>query len=684
MTFAGAADIERAARGLAARLPDPLAPLARVAYNYGWSWHDDGPRLFRELDAELMEQVRDNPLRVLQEAPLEALERAAGDPAFVERAEALERAIREGTEAPFLDGPVHPDRPVAFLCAEFGIHRSLPLYSGGLGVLAGDILKASSDLRIPSVPSRFPGALVTGSEGAPVVLSVPIRGRDVKIQVWRIDVGRVPLYLLDANCPENSVVDRWITGRLYTGDQGTRLAQYALLGMGGVRALLALGIEPGVVHLNEGHASMAALELARQGVAAGRSFTDAVASARSRTVFTTHTPVAAGNETFAPAEMLEVMGSLPGDLGVDSNEVLGLGRNDGLGDIGITILGLRLSRAANGVSERHGHVARTMWSPLYPDVAENDVPIGHVTNGVHVPSWVAPPMRELLQRHLGNRWLEHPSDEEAWAGVASIPDEEIWEVRQRLRREFVAWLRERATADRLAREEPASYVQAAATAFDPEALTIGFARRVAGYKRLTLLINDPERVMGLLSANLEAVQVVLAGKAHPRDENAKRKLQALFELKWAPRIASRVAYLEDYDIGVAGQMVAGCDVWVNLPRPPQPATGTSGMKSALNGGLNVSILDGWWEEAWTPDDPNGGGISSDASADPELQDRRDAMAFYDAMEKEVLPTFYDRDSDGIPRAWVHRVKRSLTTNGPRFRATRMMEDYLRKIGRAHV
>jgi len=706
MTFAGKADVERAARGLAARLPDPLAPLARIAYNYRWSWHDDGMRLFRDLDSDLMERVRDNPVRLLQEAPLESLERAAGDASFVERAEALDHVVREDVEAPFLGGPVDPARPVAFLCAEFGIHRSLPLYSGGLGVLAGDILKASSDLRIPLVgvglmyvqgyfhqrldpsgwqhdywitsdPARFPGALVTGEDGTPITVSVPIRGRNVTVQIWRIDVGRVPLYSLDANRPENDVVDQWITSRLYTGDRGTRLAQYALLGMGGVRALRALGIDPGVVHLNEGHASLAALELARQEVGGGRSFAEAVASARSRTVFTTHTPVAAGNETFAPADMLKVMGSLPRDLKVDSSDVLALGRSDDIGEIGVTVLGLRLSRAANGVSARHGHVARTMWSPLYPHLAVDDVPIGHVTNGVHVPTWVAPPIRDLLRRHLGDRWLEHPSDPDAWAGVASIPDEEVWEVRNRLRRDFVTWLRDRATADRLAREEPAAYVRAGATAFDPNALTVGFARRVAAYKRLTLLINDPDRVMALLAANPEPVQVVLAGKAHPRDEDAKRKLQALFELKWAPEVATRVAYLEDYDIGAATQMVWGCDIWVNLPRPPLEASGTSGMKSALNGGLNVSVLDGWWEEAWTPDDPNGWGIISDAAADYELQDRRDAMAFYDAIEKEVLPTFYDRDAHGIPRAWIQRVKRSLMTNGPRFSATRMMEDYLR-------
>ena len=704
MRFAGAADVDRVARGLAARLPQRLSPLARLAFNYRWSWHPEGPPLFRELDPARFDRDRENPLRLLQEVSAEALHQAAVDEDYIARAEAVDRDVRAEVEAPYADGPVTEDHPVAFFCAEFGIHRSLPLYSGGLGVLAGDVLKASSDLRIPMVgvglmysqgqfhqrldpvgwqhdywvdsdPGRLPGALVHDEDGVPLTVTVPIQGRDVVAQIWRIDVGRVPLFLLDSFRPENTVVDRWITSRLYVGDREIRLAQYALLGPGGVRALRALAIDPCVLHLNEGHAAMAPLELAREEVAAGRSFEEAVASARSRTVFTTHTPVAAGNETYSPEEVLRVLGTLPRELGVEPASVLSLGRvreEDIAGDVGVTVLGLRLSRAANGVSARHGQVARTMWQPLFPG-REQDVPIGHVTNGVHVPSWLAPAMRALLDRHLPAGWIERCEDPAVWAAVKDIPDEELWATRSALRSEFVGWVRDRATNDRMAREEPSRYVRAGATAFETDALTVGFARRVAAYKRLTLLVHDPVRVAHLLDG-AAPVQVVLAGKAHPQDDEAKRRLQALFELRWRPEAASRVAYVEDYDIGVASQMVWGCDVWVNLPRPPLEASGTSGMKNALNGGLNVSVLDGWWEEAC--DDTNGWGIPSDPSADPELQDARDATAFYDTMEREVIPAFYDRDENGVPHEWVQRMKRSLITNAPRFSATRMMQDYL--------
>jgi len=703
--YAGTDDVQRAASGLAARLPDPLAPLARLAFNYRWSWHPEGTELFAGIDADRFERDKQNPVRLLQEVDAPTLDRLAGDEGYLDRARRIDAEIHEEMAAPAADGPVTLDHPVAFFCAEFGVHWSLPLYSGGLGVLAGDILMASSDLRIPMValglmysqgqfhqrldpagwqndywvdsdPKRLPAALVTGDEGTPVTVTVPIDDRDVVAQIWRVDVGRVPLYLLDTDRPENQVVDRWITSRLYVGDRDLRLAQYALLGRGGVRALRALGIDPGVLHLNEGHAALAPLELVREEVAAGASFDDGVERARARTVFTTHTPVAAGNETYSSDEFLGVLGPLPGELGVEPDAVLDLGRERaGQGSVGITVLGLRLSRSANGVSARHGQVAREMWRPLYPGAAEDEVPIGHVTNGVHVGSWMSKPMRELLDRHLPEGWLPRAEDPSVWAAVKDIPDDELWATRTQLRSDLVAWLRDRDANDRLSREEPSSYVLQGANAFDADALTVGFARRVAAYKRLTLLAFDPDRVTTLFEGN--AVQVVLAGKAHSQDDEAKALLQELFRVRWGPEVWSRVAYMEDYDLGIASRLVEGCDVWVNLPRPPLEASGTSGMKSALNGGLNVSILDGWWEEAW--DETNGWGIASEPSGDPAAQDRRDATSFYDTMEHEVLPMFNDRDEAGVPHEWVQRVKRSLITNGPRFSATRMMQDYLRQV-----
>jgi starch phosphorylase len=705
----GAEDVARSVAELAARIPDQLAPLARLAFNYRWSWTPGGPELFRGIDPDRFALCRENPVRLLLEAHPGRLQEAARDGGLVHRAGQLAAALDAELARPPDDEVVAADSPVAFLCAEFGIHESLPIYSGGLGVLAGDILKEASDRRIPFVgvglmyangqfhqrldpygwqhdywipsdPERLPATLVTGDGGGPLTVTLPIRGRDVVAQVWRVAVGRVPLFLLDANRPENGILDRWITSRLYVGDRTTRLAQYALLGIGGIRALRAMGIDAGVVHVNEGHAAFATLELIRELATVGDGFGEALEEARSRTVFTTHTPVAAGNESYQLDEVDGVLGKLFAEMGAEREQLLGLGRirPDDPGDaLGMTVLGLRASRSANAVSRRHGEVARSMWQPLYPGASEADVPIGHVTNGVHLPTWMATPMRRLLDRHLGRDWTENPGDPRAWERIDDIPDQEVWETRCRLRAELVAWLRERAVMDRLAREEPSSYVEAAIEAFDPDALTLGFARRVAAYKRLDLLIREPERVAALLSGP-EPVQVVLAGKAHPQDDEAKRRLQHLFEMKWTPRVGSRVAYVEDYDMTVAAHLVSGCDVWINLPRPPLEASGTSGMKAGLNGALNLSILDGWWAEAFDPQSerPSGWGIDGSEPADPEREDQRDAAAFYDLLEREVIPLFFDRDEHGVPTGWVQRMKASLRTVGSQFTATRMVRDYL--------
>ncbi len=703
----GAEDVARSVAELAARIPDRLRPLARLALNYRWSWTPGGPDLFRQIDADRFAMCRENPVRLLLEATTRRLQEAAENDDLVRRAEQLAAELEEELARPPDDEVVAADRPVAFFCAEFGIHESLPIYSGGLGVLAGDILKEASDRRIPFVgvglmyangqfhqrldpsgwqhdywipsdPDRLPAALVTGGDGQALTITLPIRGRDVVAQVWRVDVGRVPLFLLDANRPENGVLDRWITSRLYVGDRTTRLAQYALLGIGGVRALRAMDIDAGVVHMNEGHAAFAALELIRELATVGDGFDAAVEEARSRIVFTTHTPVAAGNESYRLDEADTVLGKLFAEMGADREQMLGLGRirPDDPGDaLGMTVLGLRASRSANAVSRRHGEVARSMWKPLYPGTAEADVPIGHVTNGVHLPTWMAPGMRQLLDRHLGPGWVDNPGDPRTWERIDDVPDHELWTARCRLRADLVRWLRERAVTDRLAREEPSNYVEAAIEAFDPDALTLGFARRVAAYKRLDLLIREPDRVMRLLSGP-ESVQVVLAGKAHPQDDEAKKKLQHLFAMKWSGRVGSRVAYVEDYDMAVAAHLVAGCDVWINLPRPPLEASGTSGMKAALNGALNLSILDGWWMEAFDPERPNGWGIDGSDPSDPEREDERDAAAFYDLVEGEVIPLFFDRDEHGVPRGWAQRIKASLKTVGSRFTATRMVRDYL--------
>jgi starch phosphorylase len=698
----GTDDLTRAAAALAARLPEPLAVLARLAYNYRWSWTPGGPELFQSVSPQRWESCGENPVRLLQEASPEALERAATDSALLDRAATVAQLVQDDLARPPAELPATPERPAAFFCAEYGVHRSLPVYSGGLGALAGDILKEASDRAVPLVaigllyrqgyfrqridaggwqheywvdtdPERLPAALVRGADGEPVTVTVPVRDLEVTAQVWRVDVGRVPLFLLDAERPENDLTARWITSRLYIGDPEARLAQYILLGVGGVRVLRALDIEPGLLHLNEGHAAFVSLEMAR---VAGGAFTEGIEAARSKTIFTTHTPVPAGNDTYPVDQVCGALGGLLASMGVEGEEIARLGRTnpDDPGEpFGVTQFALRTSRAANGVSRRHGEVARGMWHGLWPERTPDDVPIGHVTNGVHVATWLGRPMRELLTRHLGPDWLERQADPATWAPVDEIPDEELWAVRQEQRAAFVEYVRARSTLDRLGRDEPRSYAELAARSFDPETLTIGFARRLATYKRLSLLVRDPERSLRLLSGG-RPVQIVLAGKAHPRDNEGKRMVKELFAHKWGRDAAARVVYLDDYDLGSAARMVRGCDVWLNLPRPPLEASGTSGMKSAVNGGLQLSVLDGWWAEGY--DGENGWALSGEEDPDHGAQDHRDSDELHRLLAEEVSREFYDRDAAGLPRAWIARMKASLRTNGPAFCATRMIEDYV--------
>jgi starch phosphorylase len=699
----GALDVARAAGELAERLPGPLAPLGRLAYNYGWSWLPGGREMFESIDPDRFMLCGENPVRLLLEASNEALRSAAADSALLERARSLEAHLQTDLDRPG-DPSFDAGAPVAFLCAEYGVHTSLPVYSGGLGALAGDLLKEASDRAIPLVavglmyrkgyfrqridgggwqheywldsdPERLPAALVTDDRGEPLTITVPIYDADVVAQIWRVEVGRVPLFLLDTDVPRNGPLERWITARLYVADERTRLAQYVLLGVGGIRALRAVGIEPSVVHLNEGHAALAPLELACESVRAGDSLQTALEAARARTVFTTHTPVSAGNDSYPVAEVERAIGRLVEESSCLVPDVIALGRThpgDEGQPFGVTQAALRLSRAANAVSARHGEVAREMWHSLWPQRSLEEVPIGHVTNGVHFPTWIGAPMRALLDRHLGSDWLERAADSGTWAAVDQIPEEELWEVRQLQRAEFVAFIRGRSLADRLARGDSREYVEAAAQSFDPHVLTIGFARRVATYKRLELLMRDPDWTMSLLGGECP-VQVVLAGKAHPRDEDAKRSLQALFGLKRAQLIGKHVVFLGDYDLTLGARMVRGCDVWLNLPRPPLEASGTSGMKAAVNGSLQLSVLDGWWAEAYDGD--NGWGISGEVDPDHSAQDARDAATLHRMLEQEVLPTFYERDERGLPTAWLAKMRASLRTLGPRFCATRMLAQY---------
>lgn len=704
---AGSRDLERAAQALATRLPDSLGVFARLAYNYRWAWDPDGPDVFRDIDPERWEKVAENPVKQLQEAATDRLTAASENAELLARAAAVEERVSADLNRPPHDGPASPERPIAYFSAEYGFHGSFPIYSGGLGALAGDILKEASDRAWPLVaigllyrngyfrqridnrgwqheywvdtdPDRLPTALVTGDDGEPLTVCVTVGTEEVVAQIWRTDIGRVPLYLLDADRPENSESARWITSRLYIGDEDTRLAQYLLLGIGGVRALEAMDIDPSIVHLNEGHAAFASLELAKREYSGRGSLTAALEVAKQRTIFTTHTPVPAGNDTYPAAQVESVLEHMAGTLGVDASEIISLGRTNPAEEaepFGVTQFALRTSRAANGVAKRHGEVAREMWQAMWPEKAVDDVPITHVTNGVHIPTWLGKPVWNLLNKHLGEDWLDRATDPATWAPVDDIPAAELWAVRREQRADLIDYVRHRAVVDRLARDEPRPYAEAAAS-FDPDVLTVGFARRLATYKRLNLLLQDVERAIRLVGGD-RPIQVLLAGKAHPRDDAGKSLVQGLFNAKHAPGFASRVAYLDDYDLRMAAHLVRGCDVWINLPRPPLEASGTSGMKNVMNGGLQLSVLDGWWAEGY--DGGNGWSLSGDVDPDHGAQDARHAHELFRLLEEDIAPEFYKTGEDGIPKNWVTRIRRSLRTLGPEFGAGRMLEDYERKV-----
>ncbi len=701
---AGSRDVERAISELSERLPAPITKLARIAYDYGWTWVPGGADLFRDMDAALWRRCGCNPRWIIEAVTPQRMRQLAGDPAYAGRVERVAEALAEDRSRPARAGVIAPERPVAYFCSEFGGHCSLPLYGGGLGVLAGDLVKAASDLALPLVCvslfyrqgyfhqrldshgsqveywtttdiERLPAVLVTNGEGRPLSVPLELCGRIVQIQVWRIDFGRVPVYLLDTDRADNHPIDRWITARLYVGDRHTRLAQYATLGCGGVRVLQALGIEPGLVHLNEGHAALGAFERMRALREAGSTLEDALARVRDETVFTTHTPVAAGNEWFPPAEVEPVLGALHERLHAPASVFYDLGRLHPGSEqeaVALTPLALRTSRAANAVSRRHGEVSRSMWQALWPERPAPEVPIGSITNGVHTTSWMASPMQALLDRHLPADWRRRTSENAIWEAVAHIPDTELWQVRRTLRQRLVDEARERSVAMRLARSEPPDYVDAAMRLFDPDALTIGFARRVATYKRLHLLTLQLETGLRLLADGQRAIQLVIAGKAHPVDEDAKQTLRRLLDFRRAPNVGGRIVFLEDYDLHLAPRIVAGVDLWLNLPRPPLEASGTSGMKVALNGGLNLSVLDGWWAEAY--DGESGWAIAS-GPGDGHAQDEVDAAALYNLLESEVIPLFYERSPQGLPERWLARVKSSMRRLIPRFSADRMVREY---------
>ena len=691
-----------------ANLIDKLRELAR---NLWWTWQPNVVGLFRELDPALWRETGHNPVEFLERIAPDQLARRAAETALDSRIDYAFRRLTEYLKNDDSWGSVHATslraRPVAYFSAEFGLHESLPIYSGGLGVLSGDHLKSASDLGLPLVgmgllydqgyfrqvldgsgwqqeeyldanPDHLPIELATLPDGSPLRVAIDTRVGTLHARAWRVEVGRTTLYLLDSNVPENSVADRDLTARLYGGDARTRIRQELLLGVGGVRALQALGIHPSVLHLNEGHSAFATLEMIRtEMIADGVPFGEAARDVATMTVFTTHTPVAAGHDRFGAELVEEHLGPLREALHLSYDDFMGLGRVDPA-DHGepfcMTVIALKLSRHANGVSALHGQVSRRMWQPIYPTRVEEDVPIGHITNGVHVQSWLAPQMHQVFDRHLGADWPRRMREPETWAAITKVDDAELWETQQVLKARLIDFVRTRMVAQARRRDEGDAAIRAASEVLDPKALTIGFARRFATYKRARLVLSDADQLAEIVNASDRPVQFIFAGKAHPEDKFGKELIQQIVAMSRDRRFAHRIAFVENYDMDVARQLVQGVDVWLNNPRRPQEASGTSGEKVLLNGGLNFSILDGWWAEAY--DGSNGFAIGHGTShAVPAVQDLRDHTSLIETLTGEVVPLFYDRDAGGLPRGWIARQKSALRSLAWRFNAERMVMDY---------
>jgi glycogen phosphorylase len=682
-----------------------FARLVALAHNLWWTWNVDAQRLFAALDPPQWETTGHNPLRTLAALSPERRAFLQHDAGFLALLRACEQQLANYLHTPtwFQRTATAPQKRllVAYFCAEFGLHESLPIYAGGLGILAGDHLKSASDLGIPLVAvgllyrnGYYRQALRSDGTTRPVyshhdftqlpiqdtgrVVAIPLGRRTVRARLWHAQIGRVPLYLLDTDLPKNSPRDRAITARLYGGDQETRIQQEIVLGMGGVRALDALGIHPTVFHLNEGHAAFCTLERLRMFRKASHGLSSAIARVATSTVFTTHTPVAAGHDRFPPALMMKYFAPRLPEIGLVREGLLGLGRvnpRDRREPFCMTILALLLSRQANAVSEIHGSVSREMWQSVFDTRDPDNVPIGHVTNGIHAETWLAPEMRPLYDRYLRPRWVGAAPTDDCWKKAGRIPPPELWRARNVLRSNLVAFARQRLEQQVLERCGPESARLAARAALDEHAMTIGFARRFATYKRATLIFHDIQRLAAILNNPRRPVQLIFAGKAHPADAAGQKLAQRIFQFAQRPEFRGRIVLLENYDMHVARLLTAGCDVWLNNPLPPQEASGTSGMKPPLHGGLNCSILDGWWPEVCNG--RNGWAIGTDhPQSRGRTQDRRDAASLYQLLEDEIVPLFYERDRHGLPHAWVRRMQASLQTICGRFNTHRMLAEYL--------
>ncbi len=688
-------------------VPERLRRLPELATDLWWTWHVKAREVFRKLDYPLWQQTAHNPVLMLRLISADLIEERARDERFLRIYDSALEALDSARAA--RDTWWHHRHgnggPIAYFSAEFALHQSLPIYAGGLGVLAGDHCKEAGDLGVPLIGVGFmypqgyfhqtvsaegwqqeiyerlnwtdaPIGPAIGNDGRPCVIAVPLGNRTVLVSVWQVLLGRVKLFLLDTDLEEKAPWDRELSARLYGGDRETRIQQEIILGIGGVRALKAMGVEPAAWHLNEGHAAFVVLQRIRDHIENGASFESALELVRSTTIFTTHTPVPAGHDAF-PFSLVEThLAGAWGTLGAYREAFLALGHYDNGGGplFNMTALALRTSNFVNGVSQLHGQVTRDMWGPIWPGVANENLPVKAITNGIHVPTWISLEMANLLDEFLPSDWRERVDDESVWDGVLNIPDERIWETRQAIRTYLFAFIRERARQRWKEEHVTAARVVAAGTLLDPSALTIGFARRFTGYKRSELIFSNPERLVGILTAARRPVQLVFAGKAHPADETGKHNIQKVYRRAIDSMFAGRIAFVDDYDLHVAHFLVQGCDVWLNNPRKPLEASGTSGMKASINGVPHLSIGDGWWAEGFTG--RNGWLIESNTeSGDPDAVDAADAEALYQLLEREVVPTFYDRDAQGIPRRWCAIVREAIRSVTPRFSARRMVKEY---------
>jgi len=696
------------------RLPRRIKRLGELVYNLWWTWNPDAQRLFIQIDRDLWERTNHNPIRFLSLVQRASLNAVTQNRYYLEDYDRIFAAFDEYmlTEDTWCSRhhPEYNHRPIAYFSTEFGLHETVPIYAGGLGILSGDHLKGASDLGLPLIAVGFlythgyfsqhitedgwqeahyirlkypelPILPIMSSDGEPLTISVDLPGREVKARLWVIHVGRVPLYLLDSDVEGNSVSDRELTARLYTSDLESRISQEIILGMGGVRALRGLGYNPSVWHLNEGHSAFLNLERTREMIASGHSFEEAQGEIYASSIFTTHTPVAAGNDEFPEWLIDKYFSNLMPELGLDREQFFNLGRNPNPwgNTFSMPVLAIRMSRLRNGVSELHGQVAREMWRYLWPEKRVDDVPITYITNGVHSGSWLARRLRNLFDDHLGDDWMESLDGHQVWEAVESIPDADLWVVRRHLKRKLAHYMRERARDQWLNGGTHPIQVVASGVLLDPYALTIGFARRFATYKRANLILRDLDRLLDIINRPNMPVQIIFAGKSHPADEPGKMLIQEVYRIVKKAENGGRLVFLEDYDMNLARYLLQGVDVWLNTPRRPHEASGTSGMKAAMNGVLNFSVLDGWWREGYNG--KNGWAIGGDVEYEnPNQQDEEDAISLYEILENQIIPLYYKkRSSDGLPGEWIAMMKESIRTLSPQFSMRRMVKEYVEQL-----